>query len=501
MRNTEVCQPALKSRKRSKILVGCLASLGLLGVEITVSPGAHAQETIVVQWDKVILQQVRDTHPGPPIVARMLAIVHTAMFDAWAAYDQTAVPTRANGIARRPASENTDANKTIAMSYAAYRTSVDLFPSDTAVADAQMALQGLDPSNTSSDTTTPIGIGNIAADAVILFRHDDGANQLGDELDSTGPYSDYNIPGSYTKFQAVNTPDLINDPNQWQPLRVSDGHGGFVIQTYIAPFWANVIPFALKSPLQFPGNGPELYPEGGYIKQAEQLIDYSADLTDEQKVIAEYWKDGPHSELPPGHWALFGQFVSQRDNHTLDDDTKMFFALSNAIFDASVASWAVKRAHTSVRPITAIHFLKTGKPIRSWGGPCQGTRLITGENWLPYQPKTIVTPPFPEYYSGHSIFSAAGAEILESFTGSDNFGDSVTFQPGSSVVEPCTPKQAVTLSWATFSEAADQAGISRRYGGIHFPEGDLDARAAGRLVGAQAWQKALTFFNGTATPQ
>ncbi len=183
-------------------------------------------------------------------------------------------------------------------------------------------------------------------------------------------------------------------------------------------------------------------------------------------------------------------------------NAKMFFALSNVIFDASIASWAVKRAHTSERPITAIHFLKAGKPIRAWGGSCQGTQLIMGENWEPYQPATIVTPPFPEYYSGHSIFSAAGAEILKSFTGSDDFGDSITFQPGSSVVEPgCTPKQDVTLSWATFSAAADQAGISRRYGGIHFPEGDLDARAAGRRVGAQAWQKAETFFNGTATPQ
>jgi hypothetical protein len=341
---------------------------------------AHAQGTDVAQWDNVVLQQVRDTHPGAPMVARMLAIAHTAMFDAWAAYDQTAVPTRANGIARRPASENTDANKTIAISYAAYRTAVDLFPSDTAVANAQMVLQGLAPSNTSTDTTTPIGIGNVAAAAVIAFRHDDGADQLGDEPNSTGPYSDYDTV-TYTHFTPINTPNQIVDPNQWQPLRVSDGHGGFVVQTYIAPFWANVIPFALQSPLQFPGNGPELYPEGSYRKQAEQLIDYSADLTDQQKMIAEYWKDGPRSETPPGHWALFGQFVSQRDKQSLDDDAKMFFALSNVIFDASIASWAVKRAHTSERPITAIHFLKAGKPIRAWGGSCQGTQLIMGENW------------------------------------------------------------------------------------------------------------------------
>ncbi len=112
-----------------------------------------------------------------------------------------------------------------------------------------------------------------------------------------------------------------------------------------------------------------------------------------------------------------------------------------------------------------------------------------------------MTPPFPEFNSGHSTFSAAGAEILKSFTGSDAFGASATVQAGSSKVEPgAVPAADVTLSWATFSDAADQAGISRRYGGIHFVQGDLRGRSGGRLVGAQVWAKALTYFNGTATP-
>jgi hypothetical protein len=99
--------------------------------------------------------------------------------------------------------------------------------------------------------------------------------------------------------------------------------------------------------------------------------------------------------------------------------------------------------------------------------------------------------------SGHSTFSAAGAEVLKLFTGSDRFGDSVTFPPGSSVIEPgVTPKEPVTLSWSTFSEAADQAGISRRYGGIHFEMGDLAGRATGRVVAKQAWKESLRYFRG-----
>src|ERR1700730_5041932 len=121
-----------------------------------------------------------------------------------------------------------------------------------------------------------------------------------------------------------------------------------------------------------------------------------------------------------------------------------------------------------------------------------GTVTMDGGNWIPYQPSTFPTPPFPEYMSGHSTFSAAGAEILRRRTVSENLGASVTFHPGSAVVErvvpPATP---ITLYWDTFTDAANQGGISRRYGGIHFKRADLVGRATGRPVGGEAWQKEL----------
>ncbi len=164
-------------------------------------------------------------------------------------------------------------------------------------------------------------------------------------------------------------------------------------------------------------------------------------------MIAEYWSDSPNSEQPPGHWALFAQFVSQRDHHTLDEDVKMFFALSNAIFDAGIAAWDTKRAYDSVRPITAISLLYKGKTIRAWGGPGKGTIEINGSYWLPYQPATFPTPPFPDYVSGHSTYSAAAARILQLWTGSDRFGDSVTVPAGSSKIEPgITPAHPVTYA-------------------------------------------------------
>ena len=474
---------------------------------------AEAGDSIVVRWNAASLQGVRDSKLGPPMVARALAIVHTSVYDAWAAYDRRAIGTRLGAALRRPEREHTRANKEIAISFAAYRAAVDLFPGDkVSVFDPLMRTLGLDPNATTTDTTTPVGIGNVAARAVLEFRHRDGSNQLGDELGGSSgvPYSDYtgyrssNAP---MDIRSAFDPAAVHDPNMWQPLRYIDGTGALITQPFVGAQWQRVTPFALSSAAQFrPSIGPARYGSDLYLSQAHALLAFSAGLTDEQKMIAEYWADGPRSELPPGHWNLFAQFVSRRDRHReqglgLDADVKLFFALTNAIFDVSICCWDNKRAFDSVRPITAIRYLFQGQRFLAWAGPYRGTQLIRGEDWFPYQGSTFPTPPFPEYSSGHSTFSAAGAEILRLFTRSDRFGATVTFPAGSSRFEPgAVPASDLTLSWTTFKAAANQAGLSRRYGGIHFEQGDLDGRAGGRLIAQQAWSKATTYFNGGAPP-
>jgi hypothetical protein len=122
---------------------------------------------------------------------------------------------------------------------------------------------------------------------------------------------------------------------------------------------------------------------------------------------------------------------------------------------------------------------------------------MSGDRWQSY----ISTPPFAEFVSGHSTFSAASAEILKSFTGSDRLDAQAVFPAGASPLEPgLVPHEDVTLSWRTFSEAADEAGLSRRYGGIHFESGDLEGRALGRRIGALVWEKARAYFDGVAVP-
>jgi hypothetical protein len=476
-----------------------------------VRAGAARVENVVVQWNEALLQAVRDSKLGPPMVARALEIAHTCAYDAWSAYDRVAVGTRLGGTLRRPAREHRYENKVEAVSHAVYRAGVDLFPgSKAAVFDPLLASIGLDPQNESRDTTEPAGVGNLASDEVLAFRHHDGANQLGDEPGGRPgvPYSDYT--GYTPANEAMDTrtaldPSTVHDVNRWQPLTYVDGAGNLVTPSFVGAHWQLVRPFAIAPTSGFRSpSGPARHGSAEFVAQAQELIDQSANLTDKHKVIAEYWADGPHSELPPGHWNLFAQQVLHRDRpgsreHDLDRAVKLFFALTNAVFDAGCCAWDNKVAFDSVRPITAIRWLFRGKEITAWAGPGRGTQRIPGEDWFPYQPTSFPTPPFAEYSSGHSNFSAAGAEVLRLFTGSDRFDGSVTVPRGSSRVEPgLVPARDVTLTWATFSDAAAQAGMSRRYGGIHFTQGDLDARATGRAAARRCWATALTYFDGTA---
>jgi len=314
------------------------AQLSVLLSMFVASASAQRAPNVVIQWNQAALQGVRDGTLGPPMVARALAIVHTCMYDAWAAYDRKATGTQLGGSLRTLPAVRTPANKRKAISFAAYRAAVELFAWDKAtVFDPLMAKLGYDVDDTSTDTRTPAGIGNVACAAVLAFRHTDGSNQLGDLTASGIPYADY------TGYQPKNLPSTVPvsdlstvlDPNRWQPLPYFNGTK-VVTPTFVGAQWYKVTPFAMISPDQFLPfvslYGPALYGSPEYTRQAQELVDLSAHLTDKQKMIAEYWANGPHSELPPGHWDLFAQYVSARDHHTLDEDVKIFFCTDERNF-------------------------------------------------------------------------------------------------------------------------------------------------------------------------
>jgi len=469
------------------LLAFAAAAVPLAGAAAQSLPG----DSIPVQWNEVTVQAIMATKPPPTAAARALAIVATAMYDAWTAFDPVALPTQPNnGVGRAPASLLNPTDKAIALSYAAYRTEVNLFPTQTALALAQMAALGLDPTDSSTDPTTPAGIGNLAAAAVIAYRATDGSNQSG-ALSGGAPYSDY------SGYSTPNTPTSIVNPNEWQPLSVPNAAGVYATQKYSTPFWGTVTPFTALPTFQ--GGGPSRTPGWQYAADADLILFYST-LNNTTKTIADYWADSPGTQLPPGHWTRIGEFVSRRDQHGIDTDTKMFFALNNALMDAGIYCWAVKRVYNSERPITAVHYLYTGKQIFAWAGIGRGSQWIDGSAWLPYQEATVITPPFSEYTSGHSTFSAAAATVLENFTNSDRLNLSHTTPAGGTTIEPgIAPSQPVTLYFPTFSSAAAQAGLSRRYGGIHNWEGDLDGRFAGRVMGQLDWAQAQSYITAGAS--
>jgi hypothetical protein len=475
-----------------------ILTFGLVAIVGQPAPARAATgDNLVLVWNEETLESIRKLPPAPTVAARALAIVHTAIYDAWAAYDLLAVGTRLGAGLRQPEAERTQANKDKAVSYAAYTALMDLFPARQSFLDQRMVALGY--ATDGSDLSAAASVGRIAAEKVVEFRHGDGSNQANGYADTSG-------------YTPVNSWDQILSPDHWQPLCVPLPAPGTTEcpaqQKFATPHWRSVTPFALTSPSQFrPDHGPAVTvlkgkPSDAFRKEVDQQLRYSAELTDTHKVIAEYWEDPPGSETPAGHWNRFAQWVSRRDHHSLDEDAKVFFALNNALLDASITAWDAKRHWNSVRPITAVRWLKRGQLVQAWGGPNQGTKTIRGEDWVPYQRATFVTPSFPEYLSGHSTFSAAAAMLLKAATGSDTFGMSVTIAAGSSRVEPsAVPAAPVTLSWKSFTAAADQAGISREYGGIHFNDGDFEARQAGEDVGLQVWSKAKSYFNGKAIPK
>jgi hypothetical protein len=274
-------------RSRLALLPVLLLLAALLTAQST-ARAAEPGDNAVLRWDDAVLDAIRVTRTGPTVAARALAIAHTAMYDAWTAYDAVANPTRRSAVVRRPAAERTAANKTQAVSHAAHKAAADLFPSQRAAFDSLLVALGYQPS-ASTDLSTPAGIGNMAAQAVLDFRHRDGANQLGDL--SPGAYADYT---GYAPRNQATTPLERVDLRYWQPLIVNG-----VEQRFLTPHWGRVTPFSLSSGSQFRPPAPPSYREDVLRTQVAQLISISANLTDEQKVIVEFWRNGFNNETQP----------------------------------------------------------------------------------------------------------------------------------------------------------------------------------------------------------
>ncbi len=539
-------------KKLVPLIAVCLLSFQKAGSAQTELDSPIIPElSLSAQWNELALASVRDTGARPTVTTWQLFMVSAAMYDALTMYTELSTPYALADSFRRPVDEHTQPNREAAVSQAAYQVLSRLYP-DFEVSNGyfgtylnQLGYESLNEANES-----PAGIGFRAAEAVFAKRNDDGSNFQND----FAPVTSTKFPEPYVP---VNSPDPISeigifgddfDPNRWQPLRVPNGTvldedelavvddlnlDSFGDQRFLTPHWGAVTPFALDDSAQFRPSPPpmvgsfELYEDANgvvttndaaYRAQVAEVLDFSANLTDRGKVIAEFWADGPRTESPPGHWNQLAHGVIERDEMNLTDSVNMFFTLNGALLDAGIATWEAKRFYDYIRPASAIRWLFQGTEVLAWGGPNRDTQLIPAETWQPYQSITFVTPPFPEYVSGHSTFSRAAAEVLTAITDSEVFYDGVTttiqdvnsdgvrdvfgehIAPAGSFFIENGPVNDVVLQWPTFRDAADEAGISRLFGGIHIQDGDLRGRVLGEQIGNNAFNRAQGLIDGTVAP-
>ncbi len=277
------------------------------------------------------------------------------------------------------------------------------------------------------------------------------------------------------------------------------------------------------------------------------------------RALSEFWADGPNSETPPGHWNVVANGVSDDPLtvkkiggvgpvvNDLEWDVKVYFALNAATHEAACACWSVKRFYDGWRPLSAIRYLSglgqssdSTKPsynpkglplipgqielvsaatagiggrheglepgkiaLLAWPGEtpqrteANGVRFVQGESWITYQRTNFVTPPFPGYISGHSTFSRSAAEVMTSFTGSKYYPGGIGKYPVTTLANEKGPSAPFSLTYATYYDAADGAGLSRIYGGIHPPIDNIGGRRVGEMTGKGVWETARKYFDGT----
>jgi len=452
------------------------------------SPESNLQgeNNMAYKWSEIVLQATaRDSErykPRPTVTSRYLALTFTAMFDAWSMYDAQAIPVYKAGEINKPkASERTERNKEIAISYAAYNALMEYFPADSALFTDYMKSLGLDPKPKKIKPNSATDLGIRAGKNVVSQRKNDGSNQYGDEPGGDGtPYFDY------TYYTPVNDADQVTNLAHWQPKYFVNPEGEHWVPNCLTPYWHMVKPVALDSANQFrPGPPPAIGSEE-LMAEIKEVIDLHANLTDEQKALVEFMRDGPASVQQAGHWLKFGQDVSRRDQHSLDEDVKMFFVLEVAAMDAFIACWDSKMFYDSVRPQTLIHHYYENEKVKCWGGEGNGWKDTLGSAWIPYSPLSFLCPPFPAYVSGHSTISGACADVLRLFTGSDHFGQEVRIVAGS-ITEPSYQGKNVTIKMPTFTETANIAGYSRILGGYHIKSDNKAGLELGRNVAREVW--------------
>ncbi len=404
---------------------------------------------VVLDWNATVLNVVRewsttsdDPYEGrivtaePPRVARNLAMIHTAMFDAMNAVEQRyesyvpelLAPSRSSSTAAGVA--------------AAYRVATQLYPATDEMAywDATLfeTLATVEDGPAKQDG---IKFGTSVGDAMLALRANDGSDRT---IDYEGSFD----PGDWNRTTPGFLPPLL-------------------------PHWPDVTPFAIDGPEDYrPEPPPELTSDqyAASVDEVMRLGGINSDTrTPDQTEIAVFWADGGGTFTPPGHWNQIAADVVASQNNSVLDNARTFSLLNLALADAGITTWDAKYHYDLWRPIDAIRRADDDGNSNTSGMP----------NWMPL----LVSPPFPTYTSGHSTFSGAADAVLTALLGDNTAFTSQIDARSAPGQRPISPDLIVTRSFSSFTEAAEEAGLSRIYGGIHFDFDNTAGLEAGRSVG------------------
>lgn len=394
------------------------ALLALLATTFAV----HAD--VVTDWNNAALDAIRVNRTAPPSASRGLAILHASIYDA------------VNGISRSheayliqsavPASASRDA----AASAAAHQVLLALFPTNAGSFDALQAAT-LDRIPNGPRKRMGIRWGQLVATRILAARAHDGSG------DPVG------LP-------------TVSGPGYWVPTPPA-------FAAYALPQWGFVAPFSLATSSQFRSAGPPALDSAKYAADFAEVkalgAAVSSTRTDDQSEIALFWADGAGTETPPGHWNHIAQDVGAALGNTMEENARLFALLNLAMADGAICAWDAKYTFYNWRPVTAIRNADVDNNPATDPDP----------TWSSF----IVTPPFPDYVSGHSTFSASAATVLAMFYGTD----AISFTTGSDFLP------GVIRSFDSFSAAANEAALSRIYGGIHYRFACEDGVEAGIRIG------------------
>lgn len=383
-----------------------------------------AGASVITTWNEQALDSIRATSTPPPKASRALAILHTAVYDAVNGVSGNYQPYLVTPAAPAGASQEA------AAIVAAHDTLVSLFPSRTAILDAA---RDTDLGSISDGPSKSAGVtwGAQVAGAILASRSADGST-------------------------AVVTYTPGSRPGDWRPTPPA-------MAPALLPQWGDVATFGVPSAEDYvPGPPPKLSSKQ-YAKDFILTRDIgsvnSTVRTPDQTLAARFWANGGGTATPPGHWNQIARQLIDLQGVDFEGQARLLALMNVALADAAISCWKTKYAYNYWRPITAIREADTDD------------NRITGKDatWTPL----LVTPPFPEYTSGHSTFSGAAAATLAVFFGTDH----IAFTTASD------DAPGILRSYNSISEAADESGMSRIYGGIHFMSANEEGLKAGRAIG------------------